>query len=108
MTYDDTHRIQKEVSVIEEGYRGSTLHAREEEQGALTIAPVLPQALRRKGASYKIAPIQWGRYALSVECIVRDAGSFIMRLSCLTEESQPVQHWEWQGTWSEERKIQLA
>jgi hypothetical protein len=80
---------------------------REEEQGAVIIAPVLPQALRRKGARYKIAPIQWGTYALSVECIVRDAGSFTLRLGCLTGESQPVQQWEWEGKWGEERRIQL-
>ena len=67
----------------------------------------LPQALRRKGASYKIAPLQWGRYSLSVECIVRDAGSFTMRLGCLTKENQPVQQWEWQGRWGEGRKIIL-
>jgi len=47
-----------------------------EEQGVLTVAPVVARALRRKGASYKIAPIQWGRYALSVECIVRDAKGY--------------------------------
>ena len=81
---------------------------REEEQGVLTVAPVLPQALRRKGASYKIAPVQWGTYALSVECIVRDVDSFIMRLGCLTEEGQPVQQWEWEGKWGEERKIILS
>src|SRR6266849_2770388 len=81
---------------------------REEEQGVLIIAPVLPQALRRKGASYKIAPVQWGKYALSVECVVRDAGSFTMRLGCLTGENQPVQQWEWQGRWGEERKIILS
>jgi Mannosylglycerate hydrolase MGH1-like glycoside hydrolase domain len=80
---------------------------REEEQGVLTIAPVIPQALRRKGASYKIAPVQWGKYALSVECIVRDAGSFTMRLGSLVEENQPAQQWEWQGKWGEERRIQL-
>jgi Mannosylglycerate hydrolase MGH1-like glycoside hydrolase domain len=80
---------------------------REEEQGALTVAPVLPLPLRRKGASYKIAPLQWGPYTLSVECIVRDVDSFIMRLDCSTEESQPMQQWEWEGKWGEERKIIL-
>ena len=80
---------------------------REEEQGVLTVAPILPLALRCKGARYQVAPLQWGGYALSVECIVLDADSFSVRLGCLNEESQPVQQWEWQGKWGEERKIIL-
>jgi hypothetical protein len=80
---------------------------REEEQGVLTVAPVIPQALRRKGASYIIAPVQWGTCALSVECIVQDIGSFKIRLGCSTVESQSAQQWEWEGKWGEERKIQL-
>ena len=83
------------------------LGLREEEQGVLTVAPVLPQALRRKGASYKITPIQWGTYALSAECIVKDMDSFIMHLGCLKGDSQPMQQWEWQGKWGEERNIEL-
>jgi Mannosylglycerate hydrolase MGH1-like glycoside hydrolase domain len=81
---------------------------REEEQGVLTVAPVVPQALRRKGASYKIAPVQWGTQTLSVECVVRDADSFVLRLGCLTGESQPMHQWEWEGKWGEERKIMLS
>jgi hypothetical protein len=80
---------------------------REEEQGVLSVAPVMPQALRRQGASYKIAPVQWATYALSVECVVKDINSFIMRLGCLNEEGKPVQQWEWEGKWGEERKIQF-
>jgi hypothetical protein len=30
-----------------------------------------------------------------------------MRLVCLTAEGQPVQQWEWEGMWGEERKIIL-
>ena len=81
---------------------------REEEQGVLSVAPVMPQALRRQGASYKIASVQWGTYALGVECVVKDINSFIMRLSCLSEEGQSVQQWEWEGKWGEERKIILV
>ena len=62
----------------------------------------------RKGASYKIAPVQWGAYALSVECTVRDANSFVLRLGCLTGESQLMHQWEWEGKWGEERKIILS
>jgi hypothetical protein len=80
---------------------------REEEQGVLTVAPVIPQALRRKGARYVISPVRWGAYALSVECIVLDVDRFKMRLSCSTDDSLPAQLWEWEGKWGEERKIIL-
>jgi hypothetical protein len=78
-----------------------------DEQGGLIVAPVLPQALRRKGASSKIEPIQWGTYALSVECLVRDAGSFTMRLGCLNGHGQPTQYWKWEGKWGEQTRIVL-
>jgi neutral trehalase len=81
---------------------------REVEQGVLALAPVMPQALRRKGARYKVEPVQWGTYALSVECMVQDAASFVMRLGCLTPEGQLLQQWEWEGQWGEERKIKLT
>lgn len=84
------------------------LGLREEEPGIITVAPVLPRALRRNGASYKIAPLPWGKYVLSVECIVRDAENVNMRLSCSVKEGQPVRHWEWDGKWGEERRIQLS
>jgi hypothetical protein len=78
---------------------------REEEAGIVTVATVLPQALRRKGASFKIAPIQLGKDALSVKCLVRDAGSFTMHLGSLTAEGQPVQHWEWEGMWAKKERL---
>ena len=80
---------------------------REVEQGVLAVSPVMPQALRRKGARYKVEPVQWGAYVLSVECMVCDADRFSMRLLCLDEEGQPVRQWEWEGLWGEERKIQI-
>jgi hypothetical protein len=80
---------------------------REEEPGVITVAPMLPHTLRRYGASYKIAPVQWGKYVLNIECIVRDAGSFAMRLSSTDGEDQPRQ-WEWTGKWGDARRIQLA
>ncbi|TMF43927.1 MAG: hypothetical protein E6I32_15895, partial [Chloroflexi bacterium] len=36
------------------------LGLKEEEAGTLTVAPVLPQALRRSGAFYKLGPLLWG------------------------------------------------
>jgi hypothetical protein len=80
---------------------------REVEQGELALAPVIPQALQRKGARYKIEPAQWGNYVLSVECMVRDADGFNMRLMCLDQDGQPLGQWEWEGQWGEESKIQL-
>ena len=84
------------------------LGLREEEPGIITVAPMLPHALRSNGANYKIAPLQWGKYALSVECIVRDAENVTMRLSCSAKEGQHVRHWEWEGKWGEERRIELT
>jgi len=75
---------------------------KEEEAGALTVAPMLPQSLRRPGASYKLGPLTWGEHILSVECLVRDAQSYTLRLSSET------QRWEWDGRWGEEQKITLA
>jgi len=75
---------------------------KEEEAGTLTIAPMLPRSLRRAGASYKLGPLTWGEHILSVECLVRDAQSYTLRLSSET------QRWEWDGRWGEEQKITLA
>lgn len=46
---------------------------REEEAGTLIVASVLPYALRQIGATYHVGSVQWGKYALQVECTVRDA-----------------------------------
>jgi hypothetical protein len=75
---------------------------KEEEAGALTVAPMLPQSLRRPGASYKLGPLPWGQHVLSVECLVKDAQSYTLRFASVT------QRWEWDGRWGEERKITLA
>jgi hypothetical protein len=83
------------------------LGLREEEMGVLRVAPVLSQALRRKGASYTIRPLKWGTYVLSVECIVKDIDSFTIRLISSAGEDQP-RRWEWSGKWGEERRIQLS
>jgi len=77
------------------------LGLKEEEAGMLTVAPVLPQALRRAGASYTIGPIPWGKQILNVECVVKDAQAYTMRIECSTRR------WEWEGTWGEERRIVL-
>jgi hypothetical protein len=93
---------------------------REVEQGVLAVAPVIPQALRRKGARYKIEPVRWGNYALSVECTIRDAQGYTVRVRCTRQEEttetgeerelhQPVrvQECEWEGMWGEKRTLLL-
>jgi hypothetical protein len=98
------------------------LGLREEESGVITVAPVLPSALRRNGASYKLAPLLWGKYTLSVECMVRDAKGYTVRVRCAgpggeeiaqagkeTERQRParVQECEWEGMWGEKRTLLL-
>ncbi|HYB02139.1 MAG TPA: hypothetical protein VED37_18095, partial [Ktedonobacteraceae bacterium] len=95
---------------------------REVEQGVLAVAPVIPQALRRKGARYKVEPVQWGKYTLSVECIVRDAQRYTVRVRCARSEDEAtpeadkeihlqrperVHECEWEGKWGEKRTLVL-
>lgn len=93
------------------------LGMREEEAGIVIVAPMLPQALRRVGAVYRVEPIQWGIYMLSIECRVGDENSkdYTVRLHCTKQEKvtedtkQPASttECEWQGVWGEERKLSL-
>ncbi len=98
------------------------LGLREEEAEMITIAPALPQALRRVGATYRVEPIPWGNYVLGIACTVRDAKGYIIRLRCtqqkrettaeaLEEKGLPqpatFQTCEWEGTWGEERTLLL-
>jgi hypothetical protein len=93
-----------------------------EEVGKITIAPMLPQALRRIGATYKVEPIPWGDYVLGIECTVRDAKGYTVRMRCarrgLKQATKVVEHeelrqsgreetFEWEGTWGEERTLLL-
>ncbi len=80
----------------------SIMGLKEEEAGALTVAPMLPQSLRRPGASYKLGPLPWGEHMLTMECTVKDAQGYMLRLASET------QHWDWEGRWGEERKITLS
>ncbi|MBO0796641.1 MAG: hypothetical protein J2P36_37630 [Ktedonobacteraceae bacterium] len=97
------------------------LGLREEAADKITLVPALPQALRRVGAVYRAESVQWGQYALSVECIVLDAKSYTIRLSCSRREKETmpkvlegkestpatVHTCEWQGTWGEKRTLEL-
>jgi hypothetical protein len=98
------------------------LGLREEEAGVIKVAPVLSQALRRVGATYRAGPVLWGKYMLHVECTVRDAQGYTMRVHCSVQTTpdtqappapeavqEPVEQlWEWEGEWGEERTLQLA
>ncbi|MFL5589969.1 MAG: hypothetical protein ACJ8DI_20285, partial [Ktedonobacteraceae bacterium] len=98
------------------------LGLREEEVDKITIAPVLPQALRRVGAIYRLEPVPWGRYVLSIECTVRDAKRYRLRLRCVVpaageslEDAQEIatpqetqeHECEWEGVWGDERTLYL-
>jgi hypothetical protein len=94
----------------------------EEEADKITIAPALPQALQRIGATYRVAPVPWGNYVLGIECTVRNAKGYTVRVHCARrgmekaaedvekgELQQPgtAQRCEWEGTWGEGRTLLL-
>jgi hypothetical protein len=78
------------------------LGLREIEADRLVVAPMLPASLRRPGATYRVGPLPWGAHTLNVECRVKDARSFTMRLESATGQ------WQWDGAWGEEREIALS
>jgi len=92
------------------------LGLREEEAGKLTIAPALPRSLRHVGACYRIEQVQWGDFALAIECVVRDAKSYVLRYTQREKrgetmgegsEQAPEQVIEWEGVWGEGKTITL-
>ena len=97
------------------------LGLREEEANTITVAPCLPLVLRRSQATYRVQPVQWGKYTLAVECVVRDADGYSLRLRCSTRvdedmlgseeiiERTPtiVYTYEHEGTWGEQQTLHL-
>nr|HET6901888.1 trehalase family glycosidase [Ktedonobacteraceae bacterium] len=85
----------------------------EEEVGIIKVAPVLPQALRRVGARYRVGPLPWGKYLLHIECVVQDAQHYSMRVRCSMQaapdsvQEGAEQQWEWEGAWGDERVLHL-
>lgn len=94
----------------------------EEEPDQITIAPVLPQALRRVGATYRVEPLLWGSYVLGIECTIRDAKGYTVRMRCARREGEEtaeagkegellpparMQECEWEGMWGERRTLLL-
>jgi len=67
----------------------------------ISVAPMLPVALRRPGAAYRVGPLPWGAHVLNVECMIKDARGFTMRLASADQQ------WTWDGAWGEEREIAL-
>lgn len=88
------------------------LHATDPD--TIVLAPTLPQALRRPGATYTIAPIPWGKYALSLTCQMKSADSYeaTLQVHPRAQEGLPAtaseQEHQWEGTWGEERTFQLS
>ena len=86
----------------------------EEEAGVIKVAPVLPQVMRRAGATYRLGPLSWGKYLLHIECAVRDVHSYSMRVRCALQavpesvQEMAEQQWEWEGAWGDERILQLS
>ena len=98
------------------------LGLQEEEINQMTIAPLLPQALRRVGATYGVESVAWGKYRIAIECVVLDAESYTVRLRCGQPkqevpdgmvEGEPVQYsyivqaCEWKAKWGEKRTLLL-
>src|SRR6266487_2768355 len=96
------------------------LGLRENEPGSISVAPALPQALRRQGATYRATPVPWGTHMLDVECKVLDAKSYFIRVHCSPrvaneEVGQDAEaqilatphQFVWEGVWGEEKVLQL-
>jgi hypothetical protein len=95
---------------------------REEKVDTITIAPALPKALQRIGASYRVGPVPWGNHILGIECIVHDAKGYRMHLKYtrrvkagidaavagqVLPRSEDELTISWEGSWGEGRTMQL-
>ena len=95
---------------------------REEGADKITITPMLPQALQRIGATYLVEPVQWGNYVLGIECTIRDAKGYTIRMRCTRyegdetaevsekkelQQSAGLKVCEWEGLWGEKRTLSL-
>lgn len=79
------------------------LGLRTDDPHTLTLTPMLPQSLRRPGATYRIAPLPWGPHSLNLECTILDANRYTLHLH-LSPEGQTS---TWESTWGETHTIQL-
>lgn len=97
------------------------LGLQEETVDRLTISPMLPQALRRQGASYQIEALPWGNYLLSIECLIKDEKQYKIRLRWRARQpkdalinppeslspQEETQQEEWEAQWGEKHALQL-
>ncbi len=87
------------------------LGLRARELGSIEVMPMLPQALRKVGATYAAGPIGWGKHLLRVKLSVRDAQGYSVQLRCIKceidDNAQEEQRWDWEGRWGDARVIQL-
>ena len=91
------------------------------ESDRITLAPTLPQALRRAGATYTVAPIPWGKCVLTIVCRVKNAQRYEAELYCSirAQEAAPADvlypspetardyQVRWEGAWGEESTFYL-
>ncbi len=90
------------------------------EADTIVVAPVLPQALRRVGATYTVEPVPWGKYVLHISCTVRDAQGYTLYIWCTLHQGEAVtgaienrvlpeikQEYTWEGKWGEEQTLLL-
>ena len=88
-----------------------------EEAGVLKVKPMLPKALRSNGALYHVESLQWGNYALRIQCVVRELDGYTFYVGCsaregwkfvTAEDGTVAQHeWEWAGKWGDEQMLLL-
>ena len=78
---------------------------------SIEVAPTLPQALRKVGATYTAGPIAWGNHLLHMSLSVRDEQRYSVQLCCkkreLAENAQEERVWDWEGIWGDRHVIQL-
>jgi hypothetical protein len=93
------------------------LGLQERHADTLSLSPMLPQALRRPQAVYRLEPLPWGAYLLSLECQVQQADRYRVHLYCQprAQGTDPAtdaggreeQQCSWEDTWGRGRLVHL-
>ena len=87
------------------------LGLRAREADSIEVAPMLPQALRKVGATYVAGPIAWGDHLLHVNLSVRDEQHYSVQLRYTKREAEESTRdgrvWDWEGVWGDTCVIQL-
>ena len=80
---------------------------------SIALAPTLPHALRRPGATYTIASLPWGKWMLRFTCQVKSARNYAatFELRPRAQDGQPEpagsREHHWEGTWGEAKTFPL-